>query len=144
MVKKISLNWKSYKRGLYVLFSVTRPIHTKICWIEETSYHYLYIVLDAFVLKYSNASMVKPCLFEWYIYIYIYIYSPLWNMSSGTHVALKSLNSVLLHTAWIRYYGSKLWNVLPHQVKNTRDIVTFKINITEWCQSKQCISLSIF
>ena len=24
-----------------------------------------------------------------------------------------------------RYYGSKLWNLLPYQVKNTRDIVTF-------------------
>ena len=43
-----------------------------------------------------------------------------------------------------RYYGSKLWNLLPYQVKNTRDIVTFKINITEWCHSKQCISLEIF
>ena len=43
-----------------------------------------------------------------------------------------------------RYYGSKLWNLLPYQVKNTRDIVTFKRNITEWCHSKQCISLEIF
>ena len=43
-----------------------------------------------------------------------------------------------------RYHGSKLWNLLPYQVKNTRDIVTFKRNITEWCHSKQCISLEIF
>ena len=43
-----------------------------------------------------------------------------------------------------RYYGSKLCNLLPYQVKNTRDIVTFKINITEWCHSKQCISHEIF
>ena len=43
-----------------------------------------------------------------------------------------------------RYYGSKLWNLLPYQMKNTRDIVTFKRNITEWCHSKQCISLEIF
>ena len=30
----------------------------------------------------------------------IYLYSPLWNIISGTHVVLNSLNSVPLHTAW--------------------------------------------
>ena len=43
-----------------------------------------------------------------------------------------------------RYYGSKLWNLLPYQMKNTRGIITFKWNITEWCHSKQCIFLEIF
>ena len=42
-----------------------------------------------------------------------------------------------------RYCGSKLWNILPHSVKNTKDINVFKKN-TEWCHSKQCISLDVF
>ena len=52
------------------------------------------------------------------------LYNPLWNMISGTHVALNSLNSVLftygLRSFW--YYGSKSGNLLPYQVKNTREI----------------------
>ena len=43
-----------------------------------------------------------------------------------------------------RYFGSKLWNILPHSVKNTKDINVFKKNITEWCHSRQCISLDVF
>ena len=43
-----------------------------------------------------------------------------------------------------RYYGSKLWNILPHSVKNTKDMNVFKKNITEWCHSKKCISLDVF
>ena len=41
-------------------------------------------------------------------------------------------------------YGSKLWNILPHRVKNTKDMNVFKKNITEWCHSRQCIALDVF
>ena len=43
-----------------------------------------------------------------------------------------------------RYYGSKLWNVLPFSVKNTKEMHVFKKNITEWCHSTQCRSLEVF
>ena len=43
-----------------------------------------------------------------------------------------------------RYYGSKLWNILPHWVKNTKDLNVFKKNITEWCHSRQCIAHDVF
>ena len=43
-----------------------------------------------------------------------------------------------------RYYGSKLWNLLPFSVKNTNDLNIFKTNITRWCYSKQCASLDVF
>ena len=43
-----------------------------------------------------------------------------------------------------RYYGSKLWNVLPFSVKNTKELHVFKKNITEWCHSTQCRSLDVF
>ena len=56
--KRNLANLEKLQERRYVLFSVTRPLHTKICWNEETSYQYLSIVLDAWALKYSNASMV--------------------------------------------------------------------------------------
>ena len=31
-----------------------------------------------------------------------------------------------------------------HSAKNTKDINVFKKNITEWCHSRQCISLDVF
>ena len=43
-----------------------------------------------------------------------------------------------------RYYGSKLWNVLPFSVKNTKEFHVFKKNIIEGCHSTQCRSLEVF
>ena len=43
-----------------------------------------------------------------------------------------------------RYYGSKLWNVLPFSVKNTKELHVFKKNITQWCHSTSCRSLEVF
>ena len=75
----------------------------------------------------------------------IYSNSPIWNIISETHLVLNSQNFILLHTAsGLRYYGSKLWNILPHWVKNTKDMNVFKKNITEWCHSRQCIALDVF
>ena len=42
-----------------------------------------------------------------------------------------------------RYYDSKLWNLLPYSVKNTKDLNIFKTNITRWCNSKQCALLDV-
>ena len=42
-----------------------------------------------------------------------------------------------------RYYGAKLWNALPANVKNTDDIFTFKRNISAWCQTDDCFKLCI-
>ena len=43
-----------------------------------------------------------------------------------------------------RYYGSKLWSILPYSVKNTKDLYVFKNNITRWWHSKQCAALDVF
>ena len=42
-----------------------------------------------------------------------------------------------------RYYGAKLWNSIPVDVKNTNDLSTFKRNITKWCYTADCIKLCI-
>ena len=36
------------------------------------------------------------------------------------------------------YYGSKLWNFLPSEVKNSENLYHFKKNITQWCASGKC------
>ena len=37
-----------------------------------------------------------------------------------------------------RYYGSKLWNALPAEVKKSENLHHFKKNITQWCASAKC------
>ena len=37
-----------------------------------------------------------------------------------------------------RYYGSKLWNALPPEVKQSENLYHFKKNITDWCVSGKC------
>ena len=37
-----------------------------------------------------------------------------------------------------RYYGSKLWNSLPADVKHSENVYHFKKNITQWCVSGKC------
>ena len=44
----------------------------------------------------------------------------------------------------IQYYGSKLWNLLPYSVKNTKDLNVFKHNITRWWHSTQHALLDVF
>ena len=43
-----------------------------------------------------------------------------------------------------RYYGAKLWNSLPTNVKYSKDINEFKKNVTEWCSGTTCRGLEIF
>ena len=43
-----------------------------------------------------------------------------------------------------RYYDSKLWNLRPYSVKNTKDFNILKTNITKWRYSKQCASFDMF
>ena len=42
------------------------------------------------------------------------------------------------------YYGAKLWNCIPYDIKNTTDLETFKTNISIWCRSPFCKTLEIF
>ena len=42
-----------------------------------------------------------------------------------------------------RYYGSKLWNAVPTQLKASENLLHFKKNITQWCLSGKCDVLII-
>ena len=41
------------------------------------------------------------------------------------------------------YYGSKIWNSLPTEIKASKTLSTFKIQINEWCHSADCDRLII-
>ena len=41
------------------------------------------------------------------------------------------------------YYGSKLWNELPNDLKMSPSLNIFKNKINKWCRTEQCIRLEI-
>ena len=43
-----------------------------------------------------------------------------------------------------KYYGSKLWNALPFEIKNTENHDEFKFILTTWCHSSDLDKLEIF
>ena len=45
---------------------------------------------------------------------------------------------------WFKYYGSKLWNALPFEIKNTENYDDFKLRLTTWCHSSDLEKREIF
>ena len=43
-----------------------------------------------------------------------------------------------------KYYGAKLWNALPVELKCIRKLHIFKREITKWCCSDKAAKLEIF
>ena len=43
-----------------------------------------------------------------------------------------------------KYYGSKIWNALPFEIKNTENYDEFKLRFTTWCHSSDFDKLEIF
>ena len=43
-----------------------------------------------------------------------------------------------------RYYGAKLWNALPFEIKNTDDHDDFKSKLTAWCHSSNLDKLAMY
>ena len=53
-------------------------------------------------------------------------------------------NTVKFGFKSFQYYGSKLWNHLPNDIKNSSDLFIFKDKLTKWCFTDQCRKLEIF
>ena len=47
-------------------------------------------------------------------------------------------NSIKFGYKSFRYYGAKLWNSLPVNIKESDSLFIFKKRITEWCSSPEC------
>ena len=43
----------------------------------------------------------------------------------------------------LKYYGSKLWNAIPIEIKSAKSVNVFKIKISEWCRSDKAEELII-
>ena len=43
----------------------------------------------------------------------------------------------------LQYYGSKLWNAIPIEIKSAKSVHVFKIKINEWCRSDKAEELII-
>ena len=67
-----------------------------------------------------------------------------YNLRDSCRLEQPKFNTFTYGQRSFRYYGAKLWNLLPFSVKNTNDLNIFKTNITRWCYSKQCASLDVF
>ena len=42
-----------------------------------------------------------------------------------------------------KYFGSKLWNSIPIEIKSVKSLHVFKMKISEWCRSDRAEELSI-
>ena len=67
-----------------------------------------------------------------------------YNLRDSCRLEQPKFNTFSYGQRSFRYYGSKLWNLLPYSVKNTKDLNVFKSNITRWCHSKQRDLLDVF
>ena len=61
-----------------------------------------------------------------------------YNLRDSNRLQQPEYKSVRYGFKSFRYYGSKLWNALPTEVKQSENLYHFKKNITDWCVSGKC------
>ena len=66
-----------------------------------------------------------------------------YNLRDHDRVVQPKFNTVAYGYKSFRYYGAKLWNSLPLEVKDTDDIKIFKRNITHWCYSGEARDMEV-
>ena len=62
-------------------------------------------------------------------------HSVVYNLRDPFRLEQPKFNTMKFGFKSFRYYGAKLWNSLPKDVKDTDDINVFKRNLTAWCHS---------
>ena len=61
-----------------------------------------------------------------------------YNLRDSNRLQQPEFETVRYGFMSFRYYGSKLWNALPTQLKASENLHHFKKNITQWCLSGKC------
>ena len=61
-----------------------------------------------------------------------------YNLRDSNRLQQPEFETVRYGFKSFRYYGSKLWNALPTQLKASENLHHFKKNITQWCLSGKC------
>ena len=67
-----------------------------------------------------------------------------YNLGSQTDFVLPGVNTTYFGLHSLRYFSSKIWNVVPDEIKNSLSLDKFKIMIRQWepsgCHCKLCRS----
>ena len=67
-----------------------------------------------------------------------------YNLRFLTDFLISDVNTTYFGLHSLRYFSSKIWNVIPDEIKNSWHLDEFKINIQEWapssCDCKLCKS----
>ena len=67
-----------------------------------------------------------------------------YNLRFQTDFVLPGVNTTYFSLHLLRYFSSKIWNVIPDEIKNSLSLDEFKIKIRQWepsgCNSKLCRS----
>ena len=66
-----------------------------------------------------------------------------YNLRDPFRLEQPKFNTIKFGFKSFRYYGAKLWNSLPTEVKDTDDINVFKRMLTAWCHSSLCSEIDI-
>ena len=61
-----------------------------------------------------------------------------YNLPESNRLQQPEYHTVRYGFKSFRYYGLKLWNALPTEVKQSENLYHFKKNITDWCVSGKC------
>ena len=125
---------KLQERALRCVFSdYTRPY-------SDLLKHVNYLSLSALHMRYLAIEMFKcvhglnpPYLNE----LFINKNTP-YNLRDSNRLQQPEYKTVRYGFKSFRYYGSKLWNALPTEVKQSENWYHFKKNITDWCASGKC------
>ena len=67
-----------------------------------------------------------------------------YNLRDNTILKQDKFNTVKFGFKSFQYYGSKLWNHLPNDIKDSSDLYVFTNKLTKWCYTDQCKCLEIF
>ena len=66
-----------------------------------------------------------------------------YNLISQTDFSVSSVNTTHFGLNSLRYFASKVWNMVPLEVKSLNDVESFKSEITKWepmqCQCTLCL-----
>ena len=60
-----------------------------------------------------------------------------YNLRSQTDFSVSSINTTHFGLNSLRYFASKVWNMVPLELKNVNDFEIFKSEIRKW-EPKQC------
>ena len=115
------LIWMFHNR--YMNNKINR-LHERALWIVhndyESNFEQLLIKDNSFCVYHQN---IHRLMIELYI-----IFNNMTSFRSQKDLGIPSLNKVLKRKNYVRYFGSVIWNSLPHEIRNSEILSVFKLN----------------